>query len=292
MASPWPFPDADLDEGPPDVVMRAVPAAGLEPAHGAWRVMGDVAWQNTADGGFLLRWRDLLLARTDPDGARLRVAPLAPAAPAALAGYLYAQLLSFSLVARGLEPYHATVVALPTGAVALIGPPGVGKSTLAAALLAAGGRLVTDDVLVLGPGSRTARAGPARLKLFPEAAGLLLGLPSSAGAILHPDSAKRAYATPRAVHTGAPLRAWVRLAPPLDEAGPPERIRGSEAVRALLAATFNRVVTDPDRLRRQLTAAAGAARIPVWHARPPRGLERLAGFAAQVAALAEGPAER
>ncbi|MEX0890919.1 MAG: hypothetical protein WEB88_02035 [Gemmatimonadota bacterium] len=292
MESPWPFPDAAFEEGPPDVVIRAVPAAGLQPTNDAWRVMGDAAWQDTADGGFLLRWRDLLLARTDPAGARLRVAPLAPAAPAALAGYLYAQLLSFSLVARGLEPYHATVVALPAGAVALTGPPGVGKSTLAAALLAAGGRLVTDDVLVLAPGSRMARAGPARLKLFPEAAELLLGLPSSASVLLHPDSAKRAYAVPRAVRTDVPLRAWVTLALPGDRGGPPERVRGGQAVRALLAATFNRVVTDPDRLRRQLAAAACAARIPVWHARPPRGLELLPGFAARVAALVEVPAER
>jgi hypothetical protein len=53
---------------------------------------------------------------------------------------------------RGREALHAGAVEIAGGALAVAGPPGAGKSSLLAALVARGHRLLADDVLVLeGP---------------------------------------------------------------------------------------------------------------------------------------------
>ncbi|MGN6189411.1 MAG: hypothetical protein ACTHOE_10960, partial [Conexibacter sp.] len=67
----------------------------------------------------------------------------------------------------GNEALHAGAVALEQGAVALLAPSGGGKSTLASALLEAGGTLLSDDVLALRrDGERiVAEAGAPTLKL-------------------------------------------------------------------------------------------------------------------------------
>ena len=49
---------------------------------------------------------------------------------------------------RGVCVFHGSAVAHRGGAVAVLGPSGAGKSTLAGALMASGGRLVTDDLIV------------------------------------------------------------------------------------------------------------------------------------------------
>lgn len=74
----------------------------------------------------------------------------------------------------GQEALHAGAVALPDGgAVALLAPSGGGKSTLTAALLDAGGELLSDDVLVLrGDGERiVAEPGAPVLKRAPAEGG-------------------------------------------------------------------------------------------------------------------------
>lgn len=70
---------------------------------------------------------------------------------------------------------HGSAVAGDRGAIGFIGPSGMGKSTLAAALCGAGMELVTDDVLVIdesGDGF-SCRLGPNRVRLRPSARALL-----------------------------------------------------------------------------------------------------------------------
>lgn len=79
---------------------------------------------------------------------------------------------------RGYELLHATGVRIGGRLVAIAAPSGGGKSTLAAALLAAGATLATDDLLALGRDARgavVAHPGPALMTL-PD------GAPSPAGA--------------------------------------------------------------------------------------------------------------
>jgi hypothetical protein len=85
---------------------------------------------------------------------------------------LLGPVLAFWLEQRGIVALHASAVALDGAAVAFLAPSGAGKSSLAAALVAAGGVLLTDDLLALDHrgGRPHARAGYPQLRLAPSAA--------------------------------------------------------------------------------------------------------------------------
>ncbi len=61
----------------------------------------------------------------------------------------------------GYEALHASAVDCAQGAVAIVAPPGTGKTTLALELVRRGHRLLCDDVLTLGHDGRGVRAHPA-----------------------------------------------------------------------------------------------------------------------------------
>lgn len=63
--------------------------------------------------------------------------------------YLLGPAFAFVLRLRGLTPLHASAVAINGQAIALLGPPGAGKSTTAASFLAYGARVISDDVVAL-----------------------------------------------------------------------------------------------------------------------------------------------
>src|SRR5829696_6265903 len=132
------------------------------------------------------------------------------------------QALSFALVQQRFEPLHATVVVVDDRAIAFLGENGSGKSTLAACWLAAGCRLLTDDLLILQQTSDGVLAypGPPRIKLFPQIASRFLGAASNS-VPMNPDTAKlilplepdRRCATPvplEAIYVVAPARAVSR----------------------------------------------------------------------------------
>lgn len=84
-----------------------------------------------------------------------------------LNGTLYAAIAALN----GLMPLHASAVAHGGRVYAFTGPPGAGKSTLAAALGREGLPLFCDDTLVLdisGAGEIVGLPGHKRLKLWPE----------------------------------------------------------------------------------------------------------------------------
>ena len=63
---------------------------------------------------------------------------------------IMSRVLTVLVYQRGMLPLHASAVATANGVVGICGQSGAGKSTLAAALVAAGGVIVADDILVLG----------------------------------------------------------------------------------------------------------------------------------------------
>ena len=73
--------------------------------------------------------------------------------PAAFYGTVAAIILAW----RRLVPLHGSAVALGDRAVMIAGAAGAGKSTLCAALIRRGGRLVSDDLTVLMPTGEGAR---------------------------------------------------------------------------------------------------------------------------------------
>src|SRR6185437_8241442 len=70
---------------------------------------------------------------------------------------------------RGLLPLHASAISVNGKAVALAGPSGVGKSTLAAALVG-NHAVLADDICIIDPSDRpTMLPSTPRLRLWREA---------------------------------------------------------------------------------------------------------------------------
>jgi len=154
--------------------------------------------------------------------------------------FLIAQVLPFAAVLRGLEVFHAGAVAVDGQAVALLGPSGAGKTSIAMALCGLGACFLADDVLALE------RNG-----------GRLLGHPGAPlAAVAAGPGEEMVRMTPQPA--AAPLEAIFLLD---RRAGAPpepcfERVTGSQA---LLSATFNLVLLEGSRLEALLDVCALAA---------------------------------
>jgi hypothetical protein len=102
-----------------------------------------------ADGaGFRLAFADGTGFHIDQAGSQVWATSVMPS-PEDLACYLLGPVLAFVLRLRGVTCLHASAVALGGRAVAFLGPPGAGKSTIAAALARRGHAVLTDDLLAL-----------------------------------------------------------------------------------------------------------------------------------------------
>ena len=88
-----------------------------------------------------------------------------------VAAFLARSVVTALLQMRGVVTLHAAAVEMGAGAVLLLGSSGVGKSTLAAALVARGHALLADDVAGLVPAAGGVRVLPAfpRLRLWADA---------------------------------------------------------------------------------------------------------------------------
>jgi hypothetical protein len=102
--------------------------------------------------------------------------------PGLLRIFLEGNILAHALAADGLLALHASAVEVDGRALAIIGPSGMGKSTLAALLCAAGAGLVSDDVLRVDSGDPGPMCFPGTraLRLRPAAASLAAGIDTTA----------------------------------------------------------------------------------------------------------------
>jgi hypothetical protein len=234
------------------------------------------------DGGATyVRWSGLGEFLVSSDGKRILCARAPECSMEAFQVYLLGQALSFALVKCGLEPLHSTAIAADGEAVAFLGSSGFGKSTLAACFLAAGHSLITDDLLILQPGAGGMEAfpGPPRIKLFPEAARRFLG--SVSGVPMNSLTDKLVLPLESQARLSAlPLRAIYAIAPPHNTGDAPdiriEALSPREAFVALAGNTFNSLLADPDRLRRQVGETTRLlSAVPVKRLSYPRGLEHL-----------------
>jgi len=258
----------------------------VRPARNSVKRESWFAYRRLADGGLYLRWTGLFEFRISADGRRVEYRKLAGATLETFSTYLLGQILSFSLIARGVEPLHATVVALKGQAVGFLGGCGEGKSTLGAAMLQHGGRLVTDDLVALTPRGSTylVQPGPARIKLFPSVARAVIGAKKPVSR-LNPGTRKQILplAASQTASQPVPLAALYVLARgsrkiTIDPLPP------SEALLQLVAGSFNAMELGRERLKRQFQFAARlAAGVPVKRLRYPA---RLASLPAVCEALA------
>lgn len=222
-----------------------------------------------ADGADFLHFPNLFEFMVSPDGRSIAFAQLEQSTAWSFETYLLGHVLSYALVKQRLEPLHATTVVIDSAAVAFLGSSGQGKSTLAAAFVAAGHQVLTDDLLVIREvdGALCGLPGPPRLKLFPAAAERFLPK-QAASTRMNPETAKLIIPLARGQVTVAPTPIHTFVALEGCEEGPSRihlsALSGRESVLQLLRSSFNTRLVTPERLRRQLLVARDwAARIGV-----------------------------
>lgn len=117
-------------------------------------VYDDTGVFDVSEGGRAIRWHRT--PASDAEAGRLDV---------------LGRVLALALHASGWLSLHGSAVALSEGAVAFLAPKGNGKSTLAFALMRAGGALMTDDTVVIEPGRPSiVRPGVQSVRLFRDSA--------------------------------------------------------------------------------------------------------------------------
>lgn len=173
---------------------------------------------------------------------------------------LIAQALPFAAVLRGLEVLHASAVVAEQGAVAFLGGSGAGKTSLALALCRRGAGFLADDVLAIeaGAGSLVGHPGAALAGVdHPEANLLIESRRLSRQDVLAVNDRERVVSIPEAA-APARLAALFFLDRRSDGPARPHFEEAADA-QMLLAATFNLVLADPQRLRTLLDVCATAS---------------------------------
>lgn len=149
----------------PDLSIRlcAVPPLPNEDGHAFIHseMDGELRFFSRAEGRFVYR-----------AGREILLDPVPEMAPSALRLYILGAGLNIALFQRGLWVFHASVVCIEGKAVAFLGHPHAGKTTMAATLHRRGHTLLSDDVLAIrmtedGP---LALPGFPRFKLWPDSA--------------------------------------------------------------------------------------------------------------------------
>jgi hypothetical protein len=146
---------------------------GTEPPLRVWRAPGGEYFRfRYADGSeFLIGESGSQVWATWPEPLTLEDA----------ATYLLGPVLGFVLRLRGTVCLHAASVQLGGQAVALVGPAGAGKSTLAAAFARRGVPVLSDDVAPLDDrgDSLWVQPGNPRIRLWARSAEVLFGTPDA-----------------------------------------------------------------------------------------------------------------
>jgi hypothetical protein len=193
--------------GPPDIDLRLgqIPQALDAPI---WR---SPFIEIGADGDVLMRLSDRarFLVR---DGCEIIVDDTAALDMADIETFLIGAVSGLLLHQRGDLALHASCVAIGGKAIAITGPSGRGKSTLAAALAAGGATLLTDDIcrLLFEDQGVWAVPGSSRLRLWPDAARSLGHVPENLS-IGRSDHPKRLLTLPSGAGDPVPLVAILRL---------------------------------------------------------------------------------
>lgn len=208
-------------------------------------------------------------------------------ADAEVANLIEGPILARATRLAGCPCLHATALALDGRAIALMGPSGVGKSSLAWALIEHGCRLISDDMvgITLGADGPLAHPGRTCLRMWPDSV-KRLGVGDGLAAVLFPTTAELAKIGVRDPGQGprlpVPLHAVYRLSPRraglcsamIDDLPPGERL-------AELAANLHGMIA-PARAQRQgelALLARVAARTPIRSLTLPDDLGLLAGTA-------------
>jgi hypothetical protein len=174
--------------GPPDVRISFgdLPASLIEHATISWYRSGQMnphgrpnllISRTTSDGAFRFVYDDGVEFGITPDGTHIWCAWSPDVSVADASVYLRGAVLAFVLRLRGVLCLHASAIAVGEFAIALVGAQSAGKSTIAAAFIELGCRLLADDVTAIEEKEGKFRVLPGypRVNLWPDAARILYG---------------------------------------------------------------------------------------------------------------------
>jgi hypothetical protein len=284
LASDLAFPE--LSAAPPDAppTWRFARASGQPPAAGA-SARADilsaaltVSIEERTGGAVSLRYTDTGTFEVSGDGGTIRWWP--PADDARIEDVridLLGRVLAVALQNDGVLPLHGSAAALEAGVVAFIAPKHHGKSTTALALVDAGAKFVSDDMVAVRPGCPPmVLPGAPSARLWPSTVDSLAVARSGH---LTPDGHKVSLAAlPEATILTDERPLLACYIPRPTDRWEIDRIplNGIEAALALAGHAKIGGLSGGRRAADLLDLAASvAAAVPVYRLGVPRGLERL-----------------
>jgi hypothetical protein len=286
-AVPLPCPTAEPSLASPDIALVECGSDDIERACRKERVSfrDEGFWQSSvfADGSAHVAWKEHFEFVVSAGAEQVLWQKLQEVPNEVFFTYFLGQVFSYCLLARGVEPLHATAMLVNDQAIAFLGDSGVGKSTLAATFLQKGYTLLTDDVLALafkGEGVWV-RPGIARVKLNPDSADAVFSGRRSIP--MNSFTSKMIFALQDSQHGSreVPLRAlYVLPHKPSQSRIMVRRLSGRASFLPIVQNTFNDTVLHPDRLKQQFAFAARlASLIPIKRLSYPRRLDLLPSVA-------------
>lgn len=209
-------------------------------------------------------------------GCEVVIEPLPGAAAHNIADGIMSRVLTIIAYQRGLLPLHASAVDVGGQVIAVSGQSGAGKSTMAALLVARGGRVVADDMLVLAGDGALAWPGAGGFKLSSKSLARIGRTPEGL-ALANDVEGKYFLPLPAGAQAAAPISTLVRL-----EEGEPALRR---LPRQQAAAQWRHCVRQPDLLpiapdpsalwRRWLDLVTAVDVLAVSHGRRLDALDRI-----------------
>lgn len=209
--------------------------------------------------------------------------------------YLTGPVIAFTLRLRGITCLHASAVAINGRGIALMGMPGAGKSTTAAAFAMSGFPVLADDVAVLsekGTGFLV-QPGYPRVNLWPDSVSLLFGAEDALPRIT-PTWDKRYLPLGGSSHKfqsePLPLGAIYVLGEREPDLSAPlvEEFAGIDAFMALVSNTYVNYLLDADMRSREFEVLGRImATVPVRRVRPARDSSKVIDLSAAIAADAQ-----
>lgn len=295
LAEPSAEPDYRVRVGPPVDCPPSPPPGTIlggfgDDGFGYW-----VTQDPGTPGLWTIRYAGICEAAIDRDARTLRVHGAIGGEPGMVPVFLEGSLLAHVLAAEGLLALHASAVEWGDEALAIVGPSGWGKSTLAALFCAAGARLVADDALRVDVNGSSATCFPGSRRLRLREASAPLGHAIEEAALSETVDGRTAVRPVGVVDEPLALKAALIPQPSREaERLEVDRLRPTEAVQELLSYPRLTRWQTPEQIGRlfQLTTDVVGA-VPVYRATIPWGPPFSPGLAEELlASMGMQPATR
>jgi len=241
-----------------------------------------------------ITWPSIATATIEADRINLETAPWAE--PALLRHAVIGPAMALLLHMRGRIVLHSSALAIGGQGIALLGEKRAGKSTTAAAFVAAGHRLISDDVLsfeAAADGSPCMIPSIAELRLSDPAIATIPVARNGAAGPIGPGGKRVVRVAEALAMQPVPARRLYVLR--RGRRAAVTRLAAAEAMDAFMRFSYVRrmlaALPDSQRARRHLLACADLARLaPVCALDVPEGLDRVGEAVAAVEAdLADHP---